>query len=425
MNKSVFKTQYLDDKVFRLNYFSALVFSFLLPFNFVFTRYILAFFIISGLFLGIRNFKEIFSRKNLFLLFTTALFLMYVISVLYSHNKELGYMQIQKKMPLLFLPLVFAISPLNKRNRKFILISFIGGLCVASVVCLGNFIYQIVSDENFARGFYNQPVGHFYSNFYIFDHSTYYATFLVFSIAALVALMKSSNFKHLKLRRVSTAIGTFLIVVFALLTFMISSRAGLLTLAVLSFVLIYQNFQRLKIRLALFSVLIFFAVVIFTNNRFLGSLGIFEELSQKEELDQKMIKEHSAIRLVLWKASFEVISENAWLGVGSGDIKDALSDKIVNDYNFDLKKPYNSHNQFLSTFVGTGIIGFIALAGIFIVTFIKAFQEKKLLMVNLLILLFIHFQFESMLGRLTGVLFFAFFLGLLYYDSENEREHAF
>ncbi|MFP4603873.1 MAG: O-antigen ligase family protein [Bacteroidales bacterium] len=403
----------------RLNYFTGLVFSFLLPFGLVINRYILAVFIISGLLSGLQNFRNLLSRKNIFLILTSVLFLLYLISVLYSQNKEIAFFHIQKRLTLFFFPLVFAVIPLRKRHKNIIFFAFVAGVFVASVICFGNFIYQLLSDNSFAQGFYDQPLGQFYSTFYIFDHSSYYAAYLVFSIIILSGLLKDNIFLNSNYKPQIKIVAIFFIFVFALLTFLISSRAGLIGLVVIAFVIAYQNFTQIKIRIILYSVLILLSLVIFTNKRFIDSLGIIDEIANKEDFDEKTIKQHSAIRLVLWKASFDVIKDNVLLGVGTGDVREELEDKIENTYNFKMDRIYNPHNQFLSTFAATGVFGFLSLVGIFVIAINRAFIEKNTLLLNLVILLFIHFLFESMMGRLNGVLFFSFFISALFYYFDD------
>ncbi len=410
------------NSIIRFSYFSALLFSFFIPFGFIINRYILALFIISGFLAGFPNFKFIWHKKNLFLIFTSLLFLLYLLSVLWSQNKFLAYVHIQKMLPIFFLPIVFALIPLHKRHKKNILLAFISGLFVASVYCFGNFVYQILSDSQFAQNFYSQPLGQLYSTFYIFDHTSYYSAYLVFSIIVIFKFFCDNTFPKFK-KQIRFA-GIFLVIVFALLTFLISSRAGLIGLVVLSFVLAYQNFKNIYIRVVLFSLLIFVSVMVFTNTRFIKTLGVFESVLEQEEFDKKTISKHSALRLVLWEASFDVIEENLFTGVGTGDVRDELWHKVVDDYGFELDKEFNPHNQFLSTFMATGIVGFLALLGIFVFGFMESFRKQNLFLLNLLILLFIHFQFETMMGRLNGILFFSFFLSILFYYNRKYADDS-
>jgi len=86
---------------------------------------------------------------------------------------------------------------------------------------------------------------------------------------------------------------------------------------------------------------------------------------------------------------------------------------IVKDRNF------NVHNQYLETWMGIGILSFVLLL---LLLFIPLFfRSKHYLLPYLIIILSTSFLFESMLNRLAGVMFFAFFLSLLVFGHQKEE----
>jgi O-antigen ligase len=113
-------------------------------------------------------------------------------------------------------------------------------------------------------------------------------------------------------------------------------------------------------------------------------------------------------------ASYEIIQDNFWFGVGNGDIKDEL-EKKYEEYQIadQLKKNYNPHNQFLATFVSVGFVGFILLVLVFLLPVIKAFREKNYLLLSFMAIVFVHALTESIFARLQGIIFFSFFYGLI------------
>jgi len=80
----------------------------------------------------------------------------------------------------------------------------------------------------------------------------------------------------------------------------------------------------------------------------------------------------------------------------------------------ELHENDDPHNQFLRTFIATGIPGFLALIGIFLYGFLRGIKSRDYLLLAFMILILIHFIFKSMLFRENGVVFFSFFYGLLY-----------
>jgi O-antigen ligase len=75
-----------------------------------------------------------------------------------------------------------------------------------------------------------------------------------------------------------------------------------------------------------------------------------------------------------------------------------------------LIKKLNAHNQFLQTFIGTGIIGFVLLLLITIGTLIYGFVKKNYILALFSTLIFFNFLVESMLQAQAGFIFFVFFL---------------
>lgn len=85
------------------------------------------------------------------------------------------------------------------------------------------------------------------------------------------------------------------------------------------------------------------------------------------------------------------------------------------------QKEYNSHQQFLETFVGLGIAGFVILLLVFVCGFIRAYQRSDALLFLFMANLGIHFMLESMLDRFHGIGFLALFYPVLMYTAGVTR----
>ncbi|NOQ24377.1 MAG: hypothetical protein GQ564_03360 [Bacteroidales bacterium] len=132
------------------------------------------------------------------------------------------------------------------------------------------------------------------------------------------------------------------------------------------------------------------------------------------------------IRIYLWKYSIELFRNNLLFGVGIGDNKDELIKHYnKNELTVASGLKYNSHNQFLETATQTGIIGLVVLLLVFAIPLYQSIKKKQELLFLFLIICFINFLFESMLERLAGVVFFAFwysFLWFVYYKDIEDKE---
>ncbi len=131
---------------------------------------------------------------------------------------------------------------------------------------------------------------------------------------------------------------------------------------------------------------------------------------------------HSVMqRLEYWKASLSIIKNNFWLGVGTGDMN-----KVFNNYYekenslLDHIFRWRSHNQFLSIFVGFGIIGFI-----WFIVFLLYPPLKTGRMFDYYYFVFFIISMLSMLSEDTiesqaGVTFFAYFSCLFLFAKEKK-----
>jgi len=64
----------------------------------------------------------------------------------------------------------------------------------------------------------------------------------------------------------------------------------------------------------------------------------------------------------MWGRALEIIKDNPLLGIGTGDVKDELQRTAeIEGYSIVKDRNFNVHNQYLETWMGIGIFGFILL----------------------------------------------------------------
>ena len=95
----------------------------------------------------------------------------------------------------------------------------------------------------------------------------------------------------------------------------------------------------------------------------------------------------------------------------------------VNDKS--LRKKLNAHNQFLQTFIGTGLLGFALLLMMTVGGLIYGFVKRNYILILFSVLMIFNFLVESMLQAQAGFVFFVFFFCLLsYYNlSKLSKTH--
>ena len=90
-----------------------------------------------------------------------------------------------------------------------------------------------------------------------------------------------------------------------------------------------------------------------------------------------------------------------------------------------LAKKLNAHNQYLQTFIGTGILGFVLLLIMTLFLIIYSFFKKNYILMLFSILISFNFMVESMLQSQAGFIFFTFFLCLfLKYNLKDITIHS-
>lgn len=116
-------------------------------------------------------------------------------------------------------------------------------------------------------------------------------------------------------------------------------------------------------------------------------------------------------RFFYWETGWNLWRENLFIGIGTGDLKDAY-DKVYDalPYIVDEKFRLRTHNQYLTMAVTMGIPGLLLLLFYVVTIFItKGYKEQPLLAISFLIIMAASFFSEDTLETQSGVTFIAFF----------------
>ena len=128
-------------------------------------------------------------------------------------------------------------------------------------------------------------------------------------------------------------------------------------------------------------------------------------------------------RIEFTKASFHIIRQHPWFGVGTGDVPQAFA-QTYDEIQSPLKEEFRfrAHNQYLAIAVAFGLVG---LAFFLFVLLYPWFASKRnhtyLYMVFLVIILLSMFP-EDTLETQAGATLFAFFVSLLLFASPASRQ---
>jgi len=142
--------------------------------------------------------------------------------------------------------------------------------------------------------------------------------------------------------------------------------------------------------------------------------------------NSKKIRSSTSVRKKIWKTSFELIKKKWLFGYGIGIGKKKLENQYEKEgFIYLHQKKYNTHNQYLQFFIDHGIVGLFILIFFTFGMIIISLRQKKYIYTLFLVIIIINFMTESVLETQSGVIFFAFFNTIFFYDCFNNKNLAF
>jgi len=426
--KKVFQ-QSINEHLRSSHYYAILLFAFGLSFGTKISIYLLWVLGVGWLISG--QFKFIFQGKGnklekigFFSLFV--FFLLHILSLIYSADIQEGLFDLEVKLSLFLIPLfLFGSESLKvNKNRNNVFYSFIIGLFIASLICyvyaLYNSISLLVGNENDVIPFYLLLNPFHYKSFSLFYDPSYFAMCIT---AGVIIIMYFLDQKIINSKRYLRLLISLLIF-FVITIFLLSSRAGILSIIMVFVFWFYYKTKSFSIKnkylvrsVSIISLTIVFIAVLYFGGRFSFVKKEFENFKTETNVENVAWGSVS-LRLQIWHYALQLIKDKPVLGVGTGDVKTELR-KLAEDDGISQigAMNLNVHNQFLETWIGIGLVGFLLLT--FLLVLPVLFEPGPLLKL-IIVIVAVNFVFESMLNRLGGVAFFSFFYCLSVYSIKNE-----
>lgn len=216
-------------------------------------------------------------------------------------------------------------------------------------------------------------------------------------------------------------LSTLPLIIVQLFTLYLLERKGvLLSFSISLLLLIYftfkEKFTKKIIRTILLSSVLIISVLLFSSQR-------FKEIFKKENYSNILNFNSTSLRYGIYICSLEKIKEAPILGYGLGDVQNELKKCYEEKSKLLTQITYNSHNQYLSYFLSTGILGFFLLLFLIITKFIDAIKEQNYLLLAIIIFFSIIMLFENILERQSGVILFSFYMCLFsLFNFTNKKQ---
>lgn len=354
--------------------------------------------------------KKIKFKINYLALGFILLYLIYLIYASFTRHPAQAATYFENKLSFILLPILLSFRLKSAFSYQIPLTVFLMGL-------IGMLIqYYCFSFYCFSQG--GGKLCFLTTGFSSNHHPTYTSVYLLFGIISLYFGLKQ-KFRFFNLKVIIP-----LFFLFALSYLLCLSLAGILflfaLLAILSIRLVYLKWG--KITAFVFTVLapflMYFTIISIpqVEGEWTNAKWYFDEFVKNPNefvKNRKYPMVGTEVRIVMWTVAYEVVKDYP-MGVGTGNVDEVLT-AYLNRVGQDklAKHEYNPHNQYLQTWVETGLFGFLILLSICATGIYYAYKNKNWILLLLILNLAFNMIFESMLQRQDGIVFYTFVLNLL------------
>lgn len=346
-------------------------------------------------------------------------YLLQLIGFFTSKNANGGLFDMQMKLSLLLVPMLLPYQRDSYNvNRNNFLWSFVAGCLAASLFNLG---YAVFRSYSLVKGLWVfNPISKYnWDNYFLgtefsqLIHPSYFALYLL--VALLIIGFELRRWRSIRpVIKIAVILGALLLLTSLIL---LQSRAGILGFGLLALVwVLYLVFAKRSfiLGLAVFFALMILSILMFTKFNRLANTAKSLENTADYGFNHQSKDDATTIRFWIWKSDFLLIKEHPVWGVGTGDVRDMLQKQYESQGMTNAaQERLNAHNQYLETWLGTGIFGLLSLLAMLFVPMWIGIKRRDWLLVSFLGLCSMSFMFESMLNTIAGVGFFAIFYTML------------
>lgn len=381
-----------------------------------------------------------FNNNKVLLLCFCSIYILSVLGLIYTENMRQGLFELEKNATILLFPLIFASSkPLEKNEIRILFKALILACIIASIVCLGYAVYRNYEEGHTLTYVFNAifydihlPGRYEYFNYYYFIyyfltdplgiHPIYLAMYTLFSSCLVIWLWWDRS----KFKEELSWIFIFLLIYNSIIIVLLSSRTQMFSLIILGTIFVFYYCYRRRIiykgiLLICFLTVLFFSLILLnpvSRERFSKAISPTSHYTENEHGEGGL-----SLRLYQWKYSIKAIQENLLLGSGPGDAQDVLEEVYLkSDFKIGYDNQLNPHNQYLQTWLESGIIGLLILLACMLLPVYFAINEKQWIYLVFIFILAVGFVTESMLELNKGIIFYSFFNSLFAFNFIKKKK---
>src|SRR5665213_1375270 len=387
-----------------------------MPFGYLWNSYSIVLFAAAALLSNSPAKKmERLRRYPLFWILPLSYFVWTVVTLIWDQGRALSRPVVdgvERSVSWFVFPVLFVtIDRLDFRSVKKILLAFVAANLCGSFCCLWRAYLEYKATDYINVFYYHHLSEHIGIN------AIYFSMYCVFSIYILIYyfLFKKQNFLVWLVCLAATGYLTVFVVLLSSKTMIFLLYISALSFAAYCVYYFRHKWGALILLLLLVAIPVLLIKFPYVNAR-------MHDTQLREYRGTADDQNGLAVRGVLWGASWDLISARPVLGWGRYTVQGLLRKKYVQmGFNVGAKGNFNSHNQYLYTWLCYGLVGlciYLVYAGTLLSVYLR---RKNFLGICLLSLFILANITECMLEVQKGVVFFFLFGNLLLFHTMNPK----
>lgn len=402
----------------KISHYHLLAFLASLPFNFFYSHLILISFCLHTLIqLNRKDIKPIFTLSNLAL---QSVFFVTMLSTVYSVNRPQAFGEWGTHISILLFPVLFCLTSFDvRKHRDQLLFGF-------SVICALVISYLYLDALRNIR-FYGLPLSYLFSSAFtnhnfalpIDIHATFFSLQIAIALIFTLSIILKEQNKNWRL--FETLCGLILLAGLVQL----SSKSVFVPTFILINLAVPFFLLKDKRRVRFIAIAASLSVVAVTGMFALKSLRTRYVSALQYDVSLTTHNQRFDSRLDRWRSALGLIEKSPMIGYGAGSELGLLHEDFYNrKYYNSFVNHLNSHNQYLSFWLKSGIVGLLIYLATLVFGFKQAIKNKDLLFFSFMLLIAVVSFAENLLDVDKGVIFYAFFFSFFFFSGQTKKEIA-
>lgn len=340
-------------------------------------------------------------------------FILQIVGMLYTDNREFGMKRIITQLPILILPLILLSEELCLKKMNVLLDGFRYWILTVFLFYIAQHVFM---DKNSLETFVL---------FIITDRlgiSQFYVVFILL-IPIITTVNAIRNKKNITLNIILLAFFVFFL-------FLLGNKTSVFILFILSVLFAFQRNTLFNSIWKKVTIIVVGIILVISAYNMPGIQKRVDVLVKTTDFNIETIITKNSVthtkntlehRLLINYITINEVVDNFPFGVGTGDYQDVLNNNYgAINFKQGICHELNNHNQYLSEFLKTGILsGTVFLLLMF--SLIRQSNFNNQYYIYIVLSFAIACLFESYLDRQHGVVIFAFIIPLfLKYEIENK-----